>query len=334
MLGQTINRGDGQDVALLYFQLARTLAPRNPALLTALAGIAERTEQFDEAIAYYRAIPEDSAYRRTADLQIGLDFWYAERKDEAKQHLKRAVEAYPDDIQAHTALADILAADKDFAGVVTALDKAIALAEPIDDRDWNLFYQRGIAFERQGKWDQAEADFKKALELSPDQPQVLNYLGYSWVDMGRNLEEGLEMIRKAVELRPNDGYIIDSLGWAYYRLGRYDEAVEELERAVLITPIDPTINDHLGDAYWHVGREREARFQWERALKGDPEPDAEQVAKIKAKLEGGLDAVDDEGGTVGPDASERTGEAKPDGTGSTTAAEAEAAPAAGQSETR
>merc|ERR1711960_75995 len=109
------------------------------------------------------------------------------------------------------------------------------------------------------------------------------------------------MIRKAVELRPNDGYIIDSLGWAYYRLGRYEDAVEELERAVLITPIDPTINDHLGDAYWHVGREREARFQWERALKGDPEPDAEQVEKIKAKLEGGLDAVDDEGGTVGPD---------------------------------
>ncbi|WP_273504361.1 tetratricopeptide repeat protein [Fulvimarina manganoxydans] len=334
VLGQTINRGDGQDVALLYFQLARTLAPRNPALLTALAGIAERTEQFDQAIAYYRAIPEDSAYRRTADLQIGLDYWYAERKDEAKQHLKRAVEAYPDDIQAHTALADVLAADKDFAGVVKALDKAIALAEPIDDRDWNLFYQRGIAYERQGEWDQAEADFKKALELSPDQPQVLNYLGYSWVDMGRNLEEGLEMIRKAVELRPNDGYIIDSLGWAYYRLGRYEDAVEELERAVLITPIDPTINDHLGDAYWHVGREREARFQWERALKGDPEPDAEQVEKIKAKLEGGLNAVDDEGGNVGPDATERTGEAKSEGGGSTTAAEAEAAPGSGKSETR
>ena len=156
------------------------------------------------------------------------------------------------------------------------------------------YYQRGIAYERLKEWDKAEPNFRKALELSPDQPQVLNYLGYSWVDMNRNLDEGLDLIRKAVELRPNDGYIIDSLGWAYYRLERFDDAVEQLERAVLITPSDPTINDHLGDAYWRVGREREARFQWQRALDGNPAPEDELVAKIEKKLDSGLPSVADD----------------------------------------
>lgn len=292
ILGQAINRGDGQQVALLYFQLARALAPRNPALLTALAGIAERSERLDLAISYYREIPENSAYRRTAELQIGLDLWYAERKDEAKAHLTRAVRDYPDDIKAYTALADVLAADKDYAKAAEALNKAIALSEPGQTANWNLYYQRGIAFERTKQWDKAEADFKTALVLSPNQPQVLNYLGYSWVDMNENLKEGLDMIKKAVELRPNDGYIIDSLGWAYFRLGRFEEAVEQLERAVLITPMDPTINDHLGDAYWRVGRTREARFQWERALVGEPKPEQDAAMTIRAKLARGLDPAD------------------------------------------
>jgi Flp pilus assembly protein TadD len=129
-------------------------------------------------------------------------------------------------------------------------------------------------------------DFQKALELNPDQPQVLNYLGYSWVDQGVNLEAGMEMIKKAVELRPKDGYIVDSLGWAYYRLGRFDEAVKHLERAIELRPEDPTINDHLGDAYWKVGRELEARFQWSHARDLKPEP--EDLVKIEAKLKDGL----------------------------------------------
>ena len=293
ILGQAINRGDGQQVALLYFQMARALAPRNPSLLTALGGIAERSERLEQAIAFYREIPENSAYRRTAELQIGLDLWYSDQKEEAKAHLERAVRSYPEDPKAHTALADVLAADKDYAPAAKALDTAIELTEATGEASWNLYYQRGIAFERTDQWDKAEKDFRKALELSPDQPQVLNYLGYSWVDKNENLQEGLDMIRKAVELRPNDGYIIDSLGWAYYRLGRYDEAVEQLERAVLITPMDPTINDHLGDAYWHVGRNREARFQWERALIGQPEPEEDVKATIRAKIEDGLTAANE-----------------------------------------
>ena len=130
----------------------------------------------------------------------------------------------------------------------------------VEDRHWRLFYVRGIAFERLGEWPKAEADFLRALELEPDQPLVLNYLGYTWVEQGRNLDEARTMIEKAVELRPDDGYIVDSLGWVAYRLGDFEEAVRQLELAVELVPGDPIINDHLGDAYWQVGRLNEARF--------------------------------------------------------------------------
>ncbi|WP_235918955.1 tetratricopeptide repeat protein [Aureimonas psammosilenae] len=288
ILGQAINRGEGQQVAILYFQLARALDERNPQLLVALAGIAERASRYDEAINYYRDVPQTSALRRTADLQTGLDLWSAERKDEAKAHLEKAVADYPDDLQAYMALADILSSAKNYDEMSRTLDKAVDIAVKAKEESWTLYYQRGIAFERTKQWPKAEADFRKALKLSPNQPQVLNYLGYSWVDMHMNLDEGLSMIKTAVDLRPNDGYIVDSLGWAYYRLARFDDAVEQLERAVLLNPSDPTINDHLGDAYWQVGRTREARFQWQRALVGDPKPEAAEIAKIEAKIKDGM----------------------------------------------
>ena len=130
---------------------------------------------------------------------------------------------------------------------------------------------------------EAEADMKKALELFPDQPLVLNYLGYSWIDQGVHLEEGMNMIRRAVEQRPDDGYIVDSLGWAYFRTGNYEEAVKNLERAVELKADDPTINDHLGDAYWRVGRTLEAHFQWSHAK--DFNPDKDELAEDRGKAQ-------------------------------------------------
>ena len=147
---------------------------------------------------------------------------------------------------------------------------------------------RGIAFERIGAWPKAESDFLRALELEPDQPLVLNYLGYSWVEQMNNLDEARTMIEKAVELRPDDGYIVDSLGWVEYRLGDYEEAVRQLERAVALQAGDPVINDHLGDAYWQVGRLHEARFQWRRVLTLGP--DDELADKVRRKLADGLSA--------------------------------------------
>jgi len=168
-------------------------------------------------------------------------------------------------------------------------DRAVKQAGPVaGSGDWNIFFQRGIAYERLKEWPKAEPNFQKALKLSPDQPQVLNYLGYSWIDMNIHLDEGMTMIKKAVELRPNDGYIVDSLGWAYYKLGKFDKAVDELEHAVELKPEDATINDHLGDAYWQVGRKLEATYQWNRALANKPEKD--QIPVIRAKIENGLPA--------------------------------------------
>ena len=175
---------------------------------------------------------------------------------------------------------------KSFAECADVYSKGIATIANPERPQWLIYYFRGICNERAKQWVKAEEDLKQALKLFPDQPHVLNYLGYSWIDQGLNLDEGMRMIRRAVEQRPDDGYIVDSLGWAYYRLGNYEDAVKHLDRAVELKPDDPTINDHLGDAYWKVGRVLEAKFQWAHARDLKPEPD--ELAKINQKLQDGL----------------------------------------------
>jgi Flp pilus assembly protein TadD len=165
---------------------------------------------------------------------------------------------------------------------------------------WTVYYFRGIAYERAGQWPSAEADFRKALRFEPDQPAVLNYLGYSLIEKRINIQEAFKMVEKAVSLRPNDGYIVDSLGWGHYQLGNYPEAVELLERAAGLRPEDPVINDHLGDALWKVGRRLEAKFQWQYAL--DSNPTEADAVKIRKKLENGL--PDDDKTKVAPTAAD------------------------------
>jgi Flp pilus assembly protein TadD len=194
-------------------------------------------------------VPVNSPLRRISELQLGLNLANTGNIEEARKHLKASIVADPKDIRGYVAYGSLLSDAKEYDEMARNYDKAIEVIGQLPKRsDWSVFFQRGIAYERLNKWDQAEPNFKKALELYPDQPQVLNYLGYSWVDMNIHLDEGLNMIRKAVELRPDDGYIVDSLGWAYYRLNRFDDAVGELEHAVELKAADPTINDHLGDA--------------------------------------------------------------------------------------
>ncbi|MEM7509264.1 MAG: tetratricopeptide repeat protein, partial [Pseudomonadota bacterium] len=176
-------------------------------------------------------------------------------------------------------------------------DGAIQLIGTPENRHWVLYYQRGITYERSKQWPKAESDFRQALALEPDHPLVLNYLGYSFVEMKINLDEARDMIEKAVEQRPDDGYIVDSLGWILYRLGEFDEALRHMSRAVELRPVDPVINDHYGDVLWMNGRKIEAEFQWRRALSFDPE-EAEQE-RIRRKLEVGLDLVLEEEAAAG-----------------------------------
>jgi len=278
---------EGEDfAAVLYLRLALYLDPDNAVAAVTLGEVYERSKSYDQAIAAYEMVPSTSPLRRSSELQIGLDLVAEEKYDDAVARLRKIVDEHPDDFEAYAALGDGLRASKKFADAAEAYGKAIELSGPPTRTSWLLYYDRGICLERAKQWPKAEGDLKEALKLSPDEPLVLNYLGYSWVDQGVNIDEAFTMLRRAVDLRPKDGYIVDSLGWAFYRMGRYDDAVRTLEKAIELKPNDPTINDHLGDAYWHVGRKLEATFQWAHAR--DMKPDPEDLPEILRKIQTGM----------------------------------------------
>jgi tetratricopeptide (TPR) repeat protein len=285
-MGTFISRRGGEDLGLVYLQLALYLQPSHPLALIALADLYSAVKKPELAIKLYERVPLSSPMRRNANIQLAIDLDGLDRTEEGRKLLDKLVAEQPKDVEAILALGNILRGRKKYAECTDVYSKAVATIDKAQKSDWLVFYFRGICFERARQWDKAEADLKKALELFPEQPQVLNYLGYSWIDLGVNLDEGMKMIRRAVEQRPEDGYIIDSLGWAYYRLGQYDEAAKHLERAVELKPEDPTVNDHLGDVYWRIGRLTEARFQWSHAKDLKPEP--EDLPKIEEKLKNGL----------------------------------------------
>ncbi len=279
----------GRKLALAYARLSVWLRPGSDDAMLLVAELLEAEGQLDAAAEAYAATPSGSPLALRAEIGRATVLRRLGRGEAAAEALRILARRAPDNVQAQLALGDALRGLEDWNAAAEAYGRAVDLLDAADAPSWAAYYQRGIAHERAGAWPRAEADFRRALELNPDQPLVLNYLGYSLVDMGVNLDEAKAMIERAVELRPDDGYITDSLGWALYRLGDFEDAVEWLEKAVALAPVDPTINDHLGDAYWMVGRELEARFQWRRARSFDPEPD--DLARIRRKLSVGLDVV-------------------------------------------
>jgi tetratricopeptide (TPR) repeat protein len=286
-IGATLTRRGGEDLALVYLQLALYLVPNHPLALLSLADLYESVKKPAMAIKVYERMPANSALKRNAQIQLSIDLDAADRTEEAIKILKGVTSDDPKDIEAVMALGNIERGRKKFADCAKTYAHGIDILPPTTDKNtWVYYYYRGICEERSKQWNKAEADMRKALELQPEQPHVLNYLGYSWIDQGINLDEGMKMIKRAVDQRPDDGYIVDSLGWAYYRIGNYEDAVKNLERAIDLKPEDPTINDHLGDAYWRVGRTLEAKFQWAHARDLKPEP--EDLPKIEAKIENGL----------------------------------------------
>jgi tetratricopeptide (TPR) repeat protein len=286
-IGATLTRRGGEDLALVYLQLALYLQPTHPMALLSLADLYESVKKPAMAIKVYERVPAASPLKRNAQIQLATNLDAVERSDEAIKILKEVIDQAPKDIEAIMALGNIERGRKKFADCALTYSKGIdAMPATAEKNAWVTYYYRGICEERSKQWTKAEADMRKALELQPEQPHVLNYLGYSWIDQGVNLDEGMKMIKRAVDQRPDDGYIVDSLGWAYFRIGNFEDAVKNLERAIDLKPEDPTINDHLGDAYWRVGRTLEAKFQWAHARDLKPEP--EEVPKIEAKIENGL----------------------------------------------
>lgn len=267
---------------IIYTQLGLGLSPNDDSLLLLLADARSSDNRNADAAAAYNQILPESPYYYAAQIARAHNLARAEQQEVAITLLAALTEEFPERSDAPAGLGDLLRRDRRFKEATAAYDTAFARMEKSGKKDWQLYYTRGIARERLGLWPEAEADFSAALEIQQDQPLVLNYLGYSWIDRGENLERAKEMVRQAAKLRPEDGYIADSVGWAAYRTGDMAEAVRELERAVLIEPLDPTINEHLGDVYWVVGRKIEARYQWQRALAFDPEE--ERIAGLKERL--------------------------------------------------
>ena len=284
-IGLIVGQEGALETSAYFYRLSLYLEPHLAGGLSAMSfgNVLEANDRNEEAIDVYGAVMEDSPYRKPALLRAAISMNRLDRTEDAEAAFKEVLKNGGEDIQTLIAYGNMLRGRERYDDASELYTRAINQLDKPAQVDWSLYYSRGITFERTKQWPKAEADFHKALELYPDQPLVLNYLGYSWVDMGMNLEPALEMIRKAVELRPNDGYIVDSLGWAYYRLGRYEEAVVELERAVTLMASDPIINDHLGDAYWKVGRVLEAQFQWRHAR--DLGAEDEELELIKKKIE-------------------------------------------------
>lgn len=282
-----------QPLALIHARLASALSPGMAETRLVVAQLLQDRGQFELAEEEFEALRRMGEMRPAAELSRIEALAGVDRQAEAESAALSLTATYPDLPEAWVALGDVLRQQEKFAQAIPAYDKALVLLEdaPKEQR-WFPLYARGIALERAGKFERAEKDLLAAIEIRPDQPSLLNYLGYSWIDRNENLERGLDLIRKAVELSPDDGYILDSLAWAYYRLGRYEDAVEPMERAIGTMAADPLVNDHLGDIYWMVGRKREAEIQWKRALSLNPTESGEvDPDRIRAKLEDGLDAV-------------------------------------------
>ncbi len=292
-LATVYSSGTSEAFTLLHSRAAMLLDPSlaDAALLS--AEVFEEIGQYNLALDALDTVPKDHPNYISAVIARAEILFSMNEPDKALEVLHTLSKIYPDEPSIYITTGDINRRTDNFEAARLAYRRAIELFEVPEPRQWFVFYTRGITNERTGRWQEAEADFERALALNPGHPLVLNYYGYSLVEQRRRLDEALEMIERAVDESENDGFIIDSLGWVLYRLGRYDEAVEPMERAVALEPLDPVINDHLGDVYWKVGRKREAEFQWKRALSFIPEPNDTDADpdRIRSKLLIGLDKV-------------------------------------------
>ncbi|MGP6087205.1 tetratricopeptide repeat protein [Antarctobacter jejuensis] len=307
-----LSNENSDDLTLLYSRVAEYLRPDHIDAILLSADVLNDLGQHELAKETYGRVAADDPAFHAAELGRAESLRAGEKMEEAIAVLEALTKTHGDLPVVWSTLGDYLRAEERHAEAVEAYSAAVGLYDDLSERQWFLFYARAIAYERQDMWDQAEADFRKALELNPEQPQVLNYLGYSLVEQKVKLDEALDMIERAVEARPNSGYIVDSLGWVLYRLGRFEEAVPHMERAAELMPIDPIVNDHLGDVYWMVGREREAEFMWKRALSFVDWEDAAEEAdpeRIKRKIDVGLHQVLKEEGAAAPQvADDNTGD--------------------------
>ncbi len=275
-----------EETAMVYLNLALYLRPELSYAQFLLASLHESRNANNQAITYFKQLKNDDPFYDDAQIAIARNYYRAGEKEKAKDFLKSRLRIKENNLDALILLAEFAVQEKNFGEANNYYSTLLEVAPADVPERWTWLFGRGIAREQLKQWNKAEPDFMKALELQPNHPEVLNYLAYSWIVEGKNLEKARDMLSTALQARPNEAPIIDSYGWVLFKLGQTEEAAQYLERANELMPSDPTVNDHLGDVYWKLGRQREARFQWERALSFNPEP--EDLIKIKDKLENGL----------------------------------------------
>ncbi|MEQ8291501.1 MAG: tetratricopeptide repeat protein [Roseovarius sp.] len=299
-LGRALISDTSEDYVLLYSRIAEYLNPEHIDSVMMTAELFESLGRYQLATDTYKSVPRDHPSFTAAEMGRAEALRRADRTDAAVEVLEQLSESHPELPAVHVSAGDLYRQLERFGAAASAYERALDRYSEDAEEQWFVHYARAICYERLGEWEKAESDFRRALELNPEQPQVLNYLGYSLVEKQIKLDEALDMIERAVAKQPNSGYIVDSLGWVLYRLGRYEEAVEHMERAAELMPVDPVVNDHLGDVLWAVGRKNEAEFQWKRALsfvdQEKPSPDI-KPDRIRRKLEVGLDVVLEEEGS-------------------------------------
>lgn len=286
-IGAALVQDGSNEAAIEFLRLGLYLDPKNNALQMSVAELLDKAGQHELANEIYKSIPADAPMYEQALVRMAENVDAMGDRKEAIRRLSNIVATSPHNLDALSSLGDLLRYDEQYLKAADAYTKALDVVGGQHPGDWRFYYVRGISYERAGQWPKAEKDFLKALDLNPQQPQVLNYLGYTWVDQGTHLQEALKMIKEAVSSNPSDGYVVDSLGWAYYKLGRIDEAVKTLEQAVQLRPDSAEVNDHLGDAYWRAGRKLEARFQWNIAAEMDRENTGIRE-RVQEKLKNGL----------------------------------------------
>lgn len=274
-----------EEIALAYLRLALHLDPTRDEAWMLVGDVLDNNGDAAGARTAYAKVGPGAAEYLAARVKLAWNYQNAGDKETALATARETLARKPTDEDTQITYADLLRADERYDESAKVLDGLIG-ARP-EAADWKLLYMRAVDYEESGRWSDAEQDLRIALKMRPDEAELLNFLGYSWIDRGVKLPEALAMVKRAVSLQPESGAMIDSLGWGYFRMGDYRDAVAQLEAAVVLEPGDPDVNDHLGDAYWRVGRKTEAGYQWRRVLTLDPS--VKLKAEVEAKLASGLD---------------------------------------------
>lgn len=274
----------GDDISsetLVYLRLALHLRPNFAPAQFMLAHVYERQGAYDRAFTVYNSIRPDTVFFARSQLRKVLNLNALKRHEEALKLLETLIQQTPSNVALYVTKGDLLRQRKLYEEAAKAYSEALLKAKARGNQHWSVHYARGICYERMGRWEDAEEDFLAALTLEPDQPDVLNYLAYSWLLQGKNLEKARNYLQIAVSLRPEDAHIIDSMGWAHYVLGDFETAAHFLEKAVELNPLDAAVHAHLGDVYWRLGRELEAQYQWRHALSNNPDIELKEAVLLK-----------------------------------------------------